>query len=408
MKTSNKNQQLTWFLIIFILLTLGFFVPVSNLNWMGLFLKGIIFIGIIYFFYIFLFSNSSFIFRNSGSHYTQVVDKESNVDNIIDDRDSIGEKFFGFGKAFRNFASDYVKMIKNASGIDCVALYLQKGKEGVEFQVGIAADNLINSRLMITNDNLVYEVISRASSVLEANLPIGITMGGLPQVEIRSFLGVPMMYQNEIIGVLAMGSCTMNDFRDDDIALMKQREKLITQVMINYRRGLRWEMQQQVYDIHLNLEKKLLNAKNDESVINIFVQEIKRMFLFDRFAYCIKEAAEGVVKYVYGQIDDVGSNYRFSLSDGLVGWVMRRNCPLRIEDINKGDYNQPRYSINEDKKHGLRSFLIIPLTIDNEAWGCVTLESRAVNQYSENAKEVLMNLTLILVTTFKRINRDLF
>ena len=406
MRTSNKNQQLTWFLIIFILITLGFFVPVSNLNWIGLFIKGVIFVGVIYYFYTFIFSGYGL--RSSITQYKGVVDTELNSDTIGDKGDSTNGNFSGFGKAFRSFASDYVTMIKNASGIDCVAIYLQKGKEGVEFQVGIAGEDLITSRLMITNDSLVYEVINRASSVLESNLPIGITMGGMPQVEIRSFLGVPMMYQDEVVGVLALGSCTMNDFRDDDVALMQQREKLITQVMVNYHRGLRWEMQQQVYDIHLCLEKKLLSAKSEEEVINIFVQEIKRMFLFDRFTFCLKEAEEGVVRYVYGQIDDIGSNYRFSLKDGLVGWVLRRNCPLRIEDINKGDYNQPRYSIKEDKKHGLRSFLIIPLNIDNEAWGCVTLESRAVNQYSENAKDVLTNLSLILITTFKRINKNLF
>jgi len=404
-RISNKNQQLAQFLIIFILISLGFFVPVSNLNWIGLFIKGIIFVGLIYYFYSLIFSgygNRDFISQKSGE-----IDTELSINNI-DDRISLEEDFTGFGKAFRSFSSDYVRLIKNASGINCVALYLQKGKEGLEFQVGIAGDQLIDSRLMITHDNLVYDVLSRANSVLESNLPIGITMGGMPQVEIRSFLGVPMMYQEEMVGVLAMGSCTMNDFREDDIALMKQREKLLTQVMVNYHRGLRWEMQQQVYDIHLSLEKKLLKMQTEESIINVFIQEIKRMFLFDRFAFCIKEGDEGIVKYVYGQIDDVGSNFRFSLSDGLAGWVMRRNCPLRIQDINKGDYNQPRYSVNEDKKHGLRSFLIIPLSNIDEAWGCITLESRAVNQYSENAKEVLMNLSLLLVATFKRINKDIF
>ncbi|MFO7892005.1 MAG: GAF domain-containing protein [bacterium] len=405
MRTTNKNRQLTQFLIIFILITIGFFVPVSNLNWIGFFIKGIIFVSLLYYSYLLIFS--SFRTQDSVSNKKSEIDTELNVSNIEDSALS-EEDFTGFGKAFRNFATDYVRLIKNASGIDCVALYLQKGNEGLEFQVGVAADTLIDTRLMITNNSLVYEVLNRASSVLETNLPIGITMGGLHQIEIRSFLGVPMIHQDEIVGVLAMGSCTMNDFRDDDIVLMKQREKLITQVMVNYHRGLRWEMQQQVYAIHLSMEKKLLDIKTEESVINIFVQEIKRMFLFDRFTLCLKEAEEGVVKYVYGQIDDIGSNFRFPLNDGLVGWVMRRNCPLRVEDINKGDYNQPRYSNNEDKKHGLRSFLIIPLSTIDKAWGCITLESRAVNQYSENAKDVLMNLTLLLVTTFKRINKDLF
>ncbi|MEJ2627535.1 MAG: GAF domain-containing protein, partial [bacterium] len=238
MRTSHKNQQLTWFLIIFILITLGFFVPVSNLNWIGLFIKGVIFVGVIYYFYTFIFSGYGL--RSSVTQYKGVVDTELNSVTNGDKGDSTQENFSGFGKAFRSFASDYVTMIKNASGIDCVAIYLQKGKEGVEFQVGIAGEDLITSRLMITNDSLIYEVINRASSVLESNLPIGITMGGMPQVEIRSFLGVPMIYQDEVVGVLALGSCTMNDFRDDDVALMQQREKLITQVMVNYHRGLRW------------------------------------------------------------------------------------------------------------------------------------------------------------------------
>lgn len=404
MRISSANQQLTLFLLSFLAVAIGFFVPVSTISWISIFIKIIIFLGLIYILYYLIFLTGKFV--NENKIYENKNEYNSNSDNELIVSSIDIESNTGFGDAFHWYANEFVKLIKNASGVDCCALYLQKGKDGLEFLVGISNNDPVTNRLMISDDNLVYEVVQQKSPILESNLPIGTIMSGLPQIEIRSFIGVPMIYSNEIVGVLAVGSFTPDDFRDDDIKLMCQRGQIISQVMVNYHKGLRWEMHQRVYDVHLSLEKKLLNENDQENCIFTFVQGIKSMFLFDRFSLCLKDGDEGIVKYVYGQIDDIDLNYRFSLNDGLTGWVIKRNTPLLVSDINKGDYKRQRYSENENKKHGLRSFLIIPLSTNDEAWGCINLESRAVNQYSENAKDVLLNLSVLLISALKRINNN--
>ena len=129
------------------------------------------------------------------------------------------------------------------------------------------------------------------------------------------------------------------------------------------------------------------SAQEEEIAVVNFVEYIKRLFPFDRFTQCIKEGNEGVIRHVIGQVDDLDKGLRFPIDDGLNGWILKRNAPLLISDMEEGDYPRPRYYQGEGSKRGLRSFLGIPLADNSEVWGSVSLESRIENQYGEKEKE---------------------
>jgi GAF domain-containing protein len=61
-----------------------------------------------------------------------------------------------------------------------------------------------------------------------------------------------------------------------------------------------------------------------------------------------------------------------------------------IGDIGEGDYLRPRYFKGENIKHGLRSFVGIPLGQAEGAWGCFTLEHKRPGLYGDKAKDVLL------------------
>ena len=94
---------------------------------------------------------------------------------------------------------------------------------------------------------------------------------------------------------------------------------------------------------------------------------------------------------------------RFSLDEGLNGWVIRRNLPLILKDMEEGDYVRPRYFRDENTKHGLRSFLGVPLGDVENAWGCISVESKAVNRYNEKAKEMLASIAVYLQIALERM-----
>ena len=395
----RKDPLFFVFLLILVTVGIGFFLPVSSGNWLGLVIKCILFILIFLVLYPVFFKTEwiKFSMIKPGT-----VEEKPPTDTVLEDLSQEGE-WKGFGEAFRWYIREFLTVIRSAVVSSYAGFYLQKGEEGLEFQAGESEHGRWDRRVKISEGSLIDQVTKQKSPILEDNLPIGKTLEGLPASKIRSFLGIPLLWEGECVGVLALGGETTESFGEADQDFLIRCGELITQVMALCHRGLRWEMDQEVYHVHLNLEKMLVQAQDEESAVSFFAQEIRKLFVFDRLTLCVKEGEEGIIRCVFGQIDDLDRGCRFSLNEGLTGWVMKRNAPMLLSDMEKGDYVRPRYFRNENSRHGLRSFLGIPLGREDAVWGCLSLESRSVNQYTEKAKEVFTALAVRLYSALERI-----
>jgi GAF domain-containing protein len=229
-------------------------------------------------------------------------------------------------------------------------------------------------------------------------------MSGRPGTEVRSFLGAPLCARDDVVGVLAIGSEAPDDFGEADLAMAAQVADLITEVMYAYRQGLEEEIEGKVFKVHLDFIRRLKTSEGEEELVTHFTQCLMRLFRFDRFTLNLRaeRGEEGVIQFVQGQMDGLTPGIRFPLDEGLSGWVLKRNTPLIIADIGEGDYLRPRYFKGENNKHGLRSFIGIPLGDAGNAWGCFSLESRRPGQYGDKARDVLINFATQFELAFQR------
>ena len=115
------------------------------------------------------------------------------------------------------------------------------------------------------------------------------------------------------------------------------------------------------------------------------------------------EGEEGVIRYVIGQIDEMDKDMHFPLDDGLNGWILKRNSHMIIEDMQESNVQRPRYHKGENQRHGLRSFIGIPLSCNDQAWASMTFESRIPGKYSEWTRNVISSLGVHLQLTIERI-----
>ena len=395
----RKNLMMWIILLLFLATGVGFFLPVSGSGWSGFIGKGVLFLFVVFGFYTFLVvpSGKRFLLKESD-----IKEQESPVVETADE-DYCREEWEGFGEAFHLYYQEFLAVVRSAVVATCAGLYLQKGHDGLEFQGGENEDGHIDRRILINEDDLVGQVAKQKTPLREGNLPIGTNLAGIGGLEIRSFLGVPLIWEKEVVGVLAVGSEATNSFGQEDLEFLVQWGGLITRVMAICHRGLRWEMNQTVYRVHLELGRIIQKVEDEESAVYCFVQHIRRLFHFDRFTLCVKEKDEGSIRHIYGQVDGMDRGLRFPLDGGLNGWIIKRNAPLLISDMEEGDYIRPRYFRDEDPKHGLHSYLGIPLGRGEEAWACFSLESRGIDQYGEKAKEALIALAVHLEYTLERI-----
>jgi signal transduction protein with GAF and PtsI domain len=126
--------------------------------------------------------------------------------------------------------------------------------------------------------------------------------------------------------------------------------------------------------------------------MRVFVEQMAKLFPFDRFTVCLADGNEGLIRFVRGQMDQQKPGMRFPLDEGLAGWVIKRKVPLLIPDILHGEYPRPRYLKTESTAHGLHSFLGVPLGREDRFKGCLIMESREPGQYTDKIKDVFHQL----------------
>ena len=395
-----KNQTLWVFILLLIGVCVGFFIPVSRGAWIGYIGKGLLFFLIVFVLYMLLFSQSEDEIPSSVEKSLE----ENSPDTSGVEQAGQDSSWKGFGEAFQDYYRTFLPLVRNTVVASCVGLYLKKGDGEIEFQAGDTEKMHFERRMPVAEGNLVEQIAKHKLPLLESNLPIGMNLSGIPNLEVRSFVGVPLILEDETVGVLAVGSTATENFGEDDREFLVQCGTIITRVMTLCHRGLRWEMDQEVYKVHLDLEKSLLDAVDEKSATLEFVSHIKKLFSFDRFTLNMRKGDDGIIQYVYGQVDDLDCGVRFPLDEGLNGWVIKRNAPLIVKDIADGDYMRPRYYSKENSKHGLHSFMSIPLSGSNkEAWGSLSLESKFKDQYGEKGREALSFLAIPFQITYELI-----
>lgn len=115
---------------------------------------------------------------------------------------------------------------------------------------------------------------------------------------------------------------------------------------------------------------------------------------------------KAIIKKAVGIEDPFKEGYEFSLDEGLNGWVILKNKPYLIENIDKGDYFIPRFTRTEKTNYGLRAFLSVPLHVDGQAAGLITLEDKRENIFTKDDKERLKQYSDIFSLSLKRFNTE--
>ncbi len=400
MNSPQNNGRLAWEILVIIpVIAVGFLMPAPQSRIVGLLIKGVLF----------AIAVAALVLSQRPGRWTSVLarprEERMRREETIQPLNSeiLGKKSWdGFSVAFKQFYVQYLDLIRSAVVASCTGFYL-KSANGLILQAGLDSEGEISPKGSIREGGLVSQVADQKKAVLSGQLSPNTVMDGFTETTVQSFLGVPMLWEDELLGVLAIGSDTPDSFGDEDAEYLTRCARLLTETMSSFHRGLRWEADQHIIRIHREIENDLRSAKDDETAMVAFVDQIRKIFPFDRITLSLREGEEGVIRQVFGQIDAHDRGARFSLDEGLNGWVLKRNAPLLIPDMAKGNYARPRYNQGEDTRHGFRCFLGIPLGRGEMAWGCLSLESKQQDQYGEKGKDVLMQLSRYLEVILEQV-----
>jgi transcriptional regulator with GAF, ATPase, and Fis domain len=220
----------------------------------------------------------------------------------------------------------------------------------------------------------------------------------------HSFIGIPIMFSEGKGIFFAFDSRNKDHFNQDDRPLLEKLSRSIETFLINRIKGYQLIKSLERVQEMLNFTTELNSCKTITLAIEILIKRISQEFEATRLTLSVvaSESGKAVIRKVIGQEDEFGAQTVFSTEEGLTGWVISKNKPYLIDDMEKGEYFIPRYSKTEKTNYGLRAFLGVPITSDDTVYGALTLEHHEANKYSEQEKDRLQSYLNIFSTTFQR------
>jgi GAF domain-containing protein len=254
----------------------------------------------------------------------------------------------------------------------------------------------------------LLQIVDESNSiVIENNINIADNL--LPlytdiDYSVKSFMGVPISIQDREKIFFIFDSHHIEHFSKDDMSLFTKLAENTGIWILNRVNAYALLSNTKSQAKVLDFAKDLNSSKTINSAIEKFALLISSEFEATRLTISLfkKDKNTGMIKKVIGQTDDFDENKEFNLDEGLTGWVISKEKPYLIDDLEKGDYFIPRYSKNEKTNFGFRSFLGVPIIADGRIFGAVTLEHRLPNKYADSDKQNIQDYADIFSTTFLR------
>jgi len=220
----------------------------------------------------------------------------------------------------------------------------------------------------------------------------------------NSFLGIPLIIEGENPLFFIFDAAHKENFNVEDQTLFEKIRDNTAIFMLNRLKAYSLLNTLKTKEKLMKLAIELNGSKTIAMAVEKFAQYIAQQFEASRLtiSLCKPNADFAVIRKVIGQKDEFGENTEFPLDEGLTGWVISKKKPYVIEDLEKGEYFIPRYSKNEKTNFGFRSFLGIPIAIQDKVFGALTLEHLLPNKYTTQILDEIKEWVQIFSSTFIR------
>jgi len=380
--------------IIFILLSFYGFFPLGIES--GFFI-GIIRIVILGFFIVFV------VFRGSRKEAEQreteeQPEKEPEKDVEIIQKLSdyrIRKKQVDTRKGFDSYVMKILEIIQDSFIAHSVLLMLNdQEKNELMIKASVSKSSFLKKNLSLPLDTEFADVVFKGENtvIFQDNTIAEYEEKIYTEKEnLSSMICSPVFISGEIVGCLVMDSKIDKAFSEDDKKMIESYSEVISSTIVNYNNLYEHENTIDLFSAFYEISKKLNSNLSFDEILDVLVNILKEIVAYDRISVSLLENSrnEAVIKRVIGQKDEFEENYRFSVEEGLNGWVIRKNKPILVADLEKGDYFIPRYTVKEKSNHYLRSFVAAPINYGNSCFGVVSVECRKPNTYTDRHERLL-------------------
>jgi diguanylate cyclase (GGDEF)-like protein len=271
----------------------------------------------------------------------------------------------------------------------------KKEKLSIEKFVSGSANEIARRKFDIEDDILSKivqkgepELLSDISPAAEADV---IRYYNEPQ-GIRSFVGVPLFYDKQLIAIIAVDAKAGDAFGIETIYSLGRFVRVITMIITIFEEKHSDTLSQQRLNGLLNVVAPNMKFDNPDDLPKCFQESIDTLINWDAFAFIYYNPVAG--KFSISRIVNktslkyVGENLDIEISGTLAGKSIVTGMPVKIDDTSQEKYL--RFSKIEDVSFD-GSFLAIPLVYSGQNFGVLCFESLKKTAYTNSDVQFIKN-----------------
>nr|MBC8333503.1 GAF domain-containing protein [Anaerolineae bacterium] len=222
-----------------------------------------------------------------------------------------------------------------------------------------------------------------------------------PHSHIHSWLGVPLITQERLIGMLTIDSTQPHRYRQEHADLVAAFGDQVAIALENAR--LFADTQRQLNELSLLNEISLAisMARSEGELLTSIKGIISREYINDHFCITLIDPQARIFRPICYYPDSLAEHFDrdFPITQGVMGQVAATGKPRRISDVTQ----EAGYVKTPDN---MRSELCVPLKIAERVIGVINVESRSVAAFSKDDERLLMTLAGQLATALDRLHSE--
>jgi diguanylate cyclase (GGDEF)-like protein len=277
-----------------------------------------------------------------------------------------------------------------------IFFWYNKKKEKLTIEKYISNSNDFSNRKFDIEDDILSKIIQKGEPELLSDITSAaetdvIRYYNSPQ-NIRSFVGVPLFYDKNLIAIIAIDSKLEDAFGIETIFSLGRFVRLITMLINIFEEKHTESVSQQRLKGLLNLINPDQKIENINDLSNSIQEAVTLLIHWDAFVFVYFQPVDQ--KFVTVKICNntslkyIGENLEIDLNGTLVGKSIVTGMPVKIDDTSSNEY--VRFSKMEDVSFD-GSFLAVPLIYNNQNYGVFCFESLKKHAYTNTDIQFLKN-----------------
>jgi two-component system, NtrC family, sensor histidine kinase KinB len=220
---------------------------------------------------------------------------------------------------------------------------------------------------------------------------------------IRSWLGVPLVAQNQVMGLISIDSRTPGAFSGEDVHLAAGFAEQAAVAVLNAR--LYAQSEQRSYGLRaLATTAQAINGtlKLDE-VLRLVVRHAQEWLSMEGASLALVDGESLVFKEAVGPTADYLRGASIQLGAGIAGWVAQNNEPIIVPDVSA----DPRFFGGMDEQTGFvtRALACVPVRIQDRAIGVIEVVNPASGSFDPDTLSLLDSLASLAGTAIVQAQR---